>query len=103
MSGLTRHQSLLPNPAALSMWPDAWEFGLREQVSYCWASWGGGAPPGCSGSAFLPMALLVLCLLFIKFPAWADEAQMRAAFQGGEKEEEEGKNRKFPEHELEAG
>lgn len=50
------------------------------------------------------MALLTLLLhlVFIKFPALADEVQMRAALQGGE-EEEEGKNRKFPEHELGAG
>ncbi|KAK2533522.1 hypothetical protein Q9233_004736 [Columba guinea] len=50
----------------------------------------------------IPLALLALLLrlVFIKFPALADEVQMRVAFQRGEEEE---KNRKFPEHELEAG
>lgn len=64
----------------------------------------------CHGEVLLPgehipMARLTLLLrlVFIKFSASADEVQMWAAFQGEEKEEEEGKNRKFPEHELGAG
>lgn len=98
VSTLQRHQHLLPRPLALWLWPGGCSSGW-------WIPVPGGVLglPGSSGS--LPMALLPLLLRlgFVKFPDWADEVQMWEAFQGGWKEEDEGKNRKFLESELRAG
>lgn len=84
------------------MRPGAWGvWGAAADRSFIRAHHGEVSLPG----EHIPMARLTLLLrlVFIKFPASADEVQMWAAFQGEEKEEEEGKNRKFPGHELGAG